>query len=648
MVKESEWYSSASIPAGGQIYVGLPDKSMDLYSLRLIYHQYKDTYIKYYLNIWKNYCMYNGDRSPYVKSWQRNIKSGMTLFFSESIYSALLDSDIRYIVWWRDFDDQDTGNIILEWIEYLHTRNESDTAFRDALKEVVILGTGFFKMWYRYREIPFDYLKKDGKTKKGVEKEDFSTLEFMSATNVIVDQTARSEEDARFWIVRKIIATEMIKEQYSFYNLDITDEIVNDPYYVDFYDYDRFKRDLFVLGAQFELKPVRDEVYYFVKERNCEVFEVYERWMLSIFINGHKFWPFAQIGPWKRCPYRAIQFIRVPWSIYGIGVGTITSPMQEVFDGILNSRMDNVSLVNNKIFIHVTSLDPLLSNKEFLELEPWLIIHTANKDALQEFGMSDIKQWPIIESGNLMDLTMQTLGTNGYQMGNQDKVERSAFGVEALQKSALSRIKWCIKSISKAMAFAAKYQLILSLEYTEKSMFERVLGKEWAAKIQALDIEDVINDVDFDFSMDAMKVQSIANKMNQSIQLLTLAPKLVDAAGNPLVDVWPLFKFVLQWMWMDENMELTEESIGVAVKKAVATKKMFQDAQAEAAGQWWPWWVPTGWQAGWVPWLEQIQKMVAEQWQWGTSWWWIIEWWEAPVEPTQQPNSDIMWKIIGQ
>ena len=121
-------------------------KTMSLYELRIIYNAYKNINLKYYLQLWKNYCMYTGDREPYIKKRQKNIKSGMTLFFSESIFGALLDSDIRYIVGGRKFTDQDTGNIILEWIEYLHTRNESDTAFRDAVKETVVLGTGFFKM----------------------------------------------------------------------------------------------------------------------------------------------------------------------------------------------------------------------------------------------------------------------------------------------------------------------------------------------------------------------------------------------------------------------------------------------------------------------------------------------------------------------
>jgi hypothetical protein len=48
--------------------------------------------------------------------------------------------------------------------------------------------------------------------------------------------------------------------------------------------------------------------------------------------------------------------------------------------------------------------------------------------------------------------------------------------------------------------------------------------------------------------MDAMKIQSIATKMNQSIQLLGMLPNLVDAAGSPLVNAKPIVDFVLQGM----------------------------------------------------------------------------------------------------
>ena len=128
------------------------------------------------------------------------------------------------------------------------------------------------------------------------------------------------------------------------------------------------------------------------------------------------------------------------------------------------------------------------------------------------------------------------------------------------------------------MAFAAKYQLILSLEYTDKTTFEKVLGPENATKLMALDIKNVINDIDFEFSMDAMKIQSIATKMQQSMQLLEIAPKLVDAAGNPLVDMKPVVDFLLQGMGMGESVELSDESIQESIQKAVAMKKAFADA----------------------------------------------------------------------
>jgi hypothetical protein len=51
-----------------------------------------------------------------------------------------------YRVAGRNFDDQETANYILDWLEFLHTRSESDNAFWDAVKETVIFGTGFFKV----------------------------------------------------------------------------------------------------------------------------------------------------------------------------------------------------------------------------------------------------------------------------------------------------------------------------------------------------------------------------------------------------------------------------------------------------------------------------------------------------------------------
>jgi hypothetical protein len=123
---------------------------MSLYELRTIYNAYKDINLKYYLDIWKNYCLYTGDRAKYLKKWQKNIKSGMTLFFTESMYGALLDSDVRYIVGGRGFEDQETANYVLDWLEWLHTRSDSDTAFWDCVKETVLLGTGYFKVGYKY------------------------------------------------------------------------------------------------------------------------------------------------------------------------------------------------------------------------------------------------------------------------------------------------------------------------------------------------------------------------------------------------------------------------------------------------------------------------------------------------------------------
>jgi hypothetical protein len=115
------------------------------------------------------------------------------------------------------------------------------------------------------------------------------------------------------------------------------------------------------------------------------------------------------------------------------------------------------------------------------------------------------------------------------------------------------------------------------LEYTDKKTFEKVLGKEAAERIMQISVEDAINDIDFERSMDAMKIQSIATKMNQAIQLLNIAPKVVDSAGNLLMDVKPLVKFLLQGMGLGDEGIINDQDITEAIDRAVKTKKEFEE-----------------------------------------------------------------------
>jgi len=575
-----EWQPEWNIPKS--------DETMKLNDVRIIWNNYKTIYLSYYISIWKNYCMYGGDRLPFIQDWQTNLKSGMTLYYTESTYGSIADTEQAYRVSGRNLDDSETADFILEWIERLHTRNDSDTAFRDAVKETVLFGTGFFKVGYRYMERPFDFLSKLGKKETGTETIDNSTLEFMSAMEMCVDNSARSDDECRYKIRRRVMSTKDIEDTYSFFNLKLTKDIIDNPYYVDQIDYERFKKDIVMMSQIAELKPIRDEVFYFVPEKNSEVFEVYERDKISIFVNGVKYGPFPQIGPRRKDPIKAVQFIRIPNSLYGIGIGTITKPTQEIYDAMINSRMDNVKLVNNKVFIHTTSLDPVLQGKDYIELQPGLILHMADANALQEMPISDIKQGPIAETNALIELTDRTIGSNGYGLGAQNKVERVSGAIDALQRASLGRIRGCIKSIGKAMWFSAKYMFILSLYYTDKEMFKKVLGDEWYAKIENISIEDAINDIDFEFNMDADKVKSTSQKMQAATQLLQYLPMLKDAAGNPIVDPVPIVDDILEGMGMNKSVKFDVGDAQKAAELAAEVKKVFDSMapQQPAPQQW--------------------------------------------------------------
>ena len=452
----------------------------------------------------------------------------------------------------------------------------------------------------------FKYTDKHWKIYNGEDIKDYPSLTFVPRTSLIIDKTARNIESARYIIERKILPRDMINTLYKIYGIEVNDKQLDDYEFIDHIDHNRQIEDMFMAGSLYDVN-IQDEVYHIVKEKNAEVFEVYERWEITIFINGKKYWKFNQLWAWKKCPYKDIRYTDVPNSIYWPWVWTLTKPVQDVYDWILNARMDNVKLANNKVFLHVTSLDPIMQDDDYIDIEPWMILHMREPNAIQELPISDIKQWPIVESDNLQKLAQETIWASWYQLWTQQKVERSAFWVEALQTASLNRLKPIIQSISDAMAFVAKYWLVLSLDMTDDITFEKVIWKK-----PDLSVQDVIEDVDFEFNMTAMKLQSMSVKMGQVMQLLQTSPALVDAAWKPLVDIKPLYKFMLQWLWLDEEAILSKEDV-------IAAMKEWQEIQQALAGsQWMGWMMPQqGW---WEP--------VDVQWLLPAPW---VQWWEPVV-----------------
>ena len=137
----------APAPVGKQTFeVPESDDTMKLNDVRIIWNNYKSIYLSYYISIWKNYCMYGGDRLQFISDWQTNIKSGMTLYYTESTYGTISDAEQAYRITGRNLQDQDRADAILDWTEWLHTRVDSDTAFQDAIKETILFGTGFFRV----------------------------------------------------------------------------------------------------------------------------------------------------------------------------------------------------------------------------------------------------------------------------------------------------------------------------------------------------------------------------------------------------------------------------------------------------------------------------------------------------------------------
>jgi len=68
----------------------------------------------------------------------------------------------------------------------------------------------------------------------------------------------------------------MINTLYKIYGIEVNDKQLDDYEFIDHIDHNRQIEDMFMAGSLYDVN-IQDEVYHIVKEKNAEVFEVYER-----------------------------------------------------------------------------------------------------------------------------------------------------------------------------------------------------------------------------------------------------------------------------------------------------------------------------------------------------------------------------------
>lgn len=573
--------------------------------------------VKYIEEIYKNYFMYSQDRQEMLdaddQSWRFNVKAPVSYMFINNQYSMVLDADIRFVVIdrtgkykikkeWERSIVQD----ILDWWDFLYTRDKNREAFNAAIFDAVSLWRWAFKITYDSEKQSISYRDSDWKQK--VVNNDFvlPTIKYVPAVNIFPYWVVRSLDDARFIIERKFMSSKNIEGYYKKYWVKLKkEEIEKNWYYVDHIDYEWIK-----LNMPFHNTVMGRDVYeddnYNVKNKLLEVYEVHTHDNISLYINSIYHWTFTRYWAYEWYPYRIISTKKIPWSLFSVWLWYILKPLQKAYDALLNSRMDNVHMVLNKQFLADSSLS-IFGWSNQIKIKPWAINKVWNLDWIKPLDIPEVKQSGFEEVWQLFQM-MQTLTWQSWPiMWHQEKVERTATWAELLKNAADRQIKWLLDSISENMWGVIKNFITMTLSNVPKKVVDKVLWK-WH-RLYDINIEDVLNDFDFSFEMLSMKSQSLSVERQQLLEAVHAIWWVAWPDWAPVVNIRPIMQKLLSTYWLEEDSLLSPEQ----------TKKEFERAaerEAEAQLAWQKimqkasWWEGGG-TASWLGGLEEMMQSVS-------------------------------------
>lgn len=174
----------------------------------------------YITEMYKNYFMYSADRQAQLvkdkETWRTNIKSAITHMYTSGVYNMVIDSDIRFTCIDKNGEMPKMVNAMLDIVEYTAAKEETDDAIWSSVLDAILLGFGFFRSSWVYKEVDLVAKKKDGTLETIPQKYDYGVLRYMSPYNVFGPKY-RSTLDKRIECERRLIPSTHIEDEYAIY-----------------------------------------------------------------------------------------------------------------------------------------------------------------------------------------------------------------------------------------------------------------------------------------------------------------------------------------------------------------------------------------------------------------------------------------------
>ncbi len=566
-----------------------------------------NTRFKYLQEIDKNYYMCNFDRAEFLekekKSWRSNIKSILTNMFVNRVVNMVLEFDKTFSILdkkadrrvvWDELASMNKSKRIVDEINALIdtviSDEENKNAIHDWFKDTI-------KDWFTSQKIWIMIKEKTRKFKAyNIEesvtyKQEKVTIDYVSNYNIIYSYGSR--RNIRFIAERLLMSDQQIVDEYvvkhwlKWYTpkqWDETDHKILIPYDFEtikqslvFYNYKnqtgivwwntgaRASKDLQEWVSMVDWKNFKIEDIFSIKMSGKlrEVYEVYhdeeDGLYMDVYVNGTYLWTALCNSVIDGYKYYKLTYRRIPWGMDWVWVGTICMPTQRAYDVILNSRIDNVIINTNTIYLKRRGLNIGLGNWT-VDMSPWSM-HEVD-DTQRDISIMQRTAVPpeaYNEPDSMFQMLQAGIGIGSQVLGVQSKVERVSGQSEMLKAASEEQMNEFIESMNWYFNRLAKNIIIYYKTIISEKTIEKILWKD--NLFMEEDLEDILLDFSWSFDISSQKAKYNAALTQILINFLGVVWNLVDEKGQKVANVRDIVMEIAKRQGLDWSTILWDQEV---------------------------------------------------------------------------------------
>jgi hypothetical protein len=379
----------------------------------------------------------------------------------------------------------------------------------------------FLDQWVRSAGIYGSYPAKVSWKYTGEKKEDRPQVDLVDINDLFIDPNAEDIDQAR-WVIHKTTKHfDDLKTTGTYKNLD---QIM--PRNSGRYDGDQWKQQRKAILSVAQQPP----------DSQSKIVDLYEYWgfdddgnnMLLTVANKNTVIreepnPMADILPGNALPFVMLYDLKVPHELYGIGEIEPIEKLQEELNDTRNQRMDNVTLILNRMWEVLRTAD--VSEENFVSM-PGKVFYSNIPNGIREISTPDVTNSAYNEEKLIKEDIQQTaVGSANVDIPAVQKSE-TATGILAIQEAGDTRTEEKVKNLK--IAVKKLWRMILALDQTllDKDFVIRIKGQT-GITFEKHTPSDIKGNFDIDVEVESQQNRMV--KKQEAMQLYQLSKDTPNA-----------------------------------------------------------------------------------------------------------------------